>query len=258
VSEAGRLLRCRQLDVAVPGRSLVTALDLEARPGRFIAILGRNGAGKTLTLHTLAGLRPPDGGRVDLGARAIADWRAADRARRLGLLPQSVEDPFPSTVLETALIGRHPHIEFWRWEDADDVAVARAALAAVDLAGWESRAVDTLSGGERRRLAIATLLAQDPAVCLLDEPTNHLDPRHQFDVLALFRARTERGGTVLASLHDPTMAARYADDALLLHGDGRWDFGPCEEVLTPALLSALYDSPVHELAWQGRRIFIGG
>lgn len=252
------MLRGRQLDVAVPGRSLVRALDLEARPGRFIAILGRNGAGKTLTLHTLAGLRPPDAGCVELASRAMDEWRPAERARRLGLLPQSVEDPFPSTVLETALIGRHPHIEFWRWEDAGDVAAARAALAAVDLAGCESRAVDTLSGGERRRLAIATLLAQDPAVCLLDEPTNHLDPRHQFDVLALFRTRTEHGGTVIASLHDPTMAARYAHDALLLRGDGRWDFGPCAEVLTPALLSALYDSPVHELAWQGRRIFVSG
>ncbi len=252
------MLRCRQLDVAVPGRSLVRSLELEAPRGRFIAVLGRNGAGKTLTLHTLAGLRPPDHGHVELESRAVGEWRPGERARRLGLLPQSVEDPFPSTVLETALIGRHPHIEFWRWEDADDFATARSALMAVDLAGCESRAVDTLSGGERRRLAIATLLAQDPAVCLLDEPTNHLDPRHQFDVLALFRARTERGGTVIASLHDPTMAARYAHDALLLHGDGRWNFGPCSEVLTPALLSAIYDSPIHELTWQGRRIFIGG
>jgi len=252
------VLRCRQLDVAVPGRSLVRALELEVPRGRFIAVLGRNGAGKTLTLHTLAGLRSPDGGSIELESRPMDEWRPGERARRLGLLPQSVEDPFPSTVLETALIGRHPHIEFWRWEDAGDFATARAALAAVDLAGCESRAVDTLSGGERRRLAIATLLAQDPLVCLLDEPANHLDPRHQFDVLALFRARTERGGTVIASLHDPTMAARYAHDALLLHGDGRWDFGPCAEVLTPTLLSALYDSPVHEFAWQGRRIFIGG
>jgi len=252
------LLRCLEVDVSVPGRRLVAKLTLEARAGRFIAVLGRNGAGKTLTLHTLAGLRRPDSGRIELDGRFLDEWRPAARARRVGLLPQSIEDPFPATVLETALIGRHPHIELWRWEEAADVDVARAALAAVDLGGWEARQVDTLSGGERRRLAIATLLAQDPSVCLLDEPTNHLDLRHQLALLGLFRARTERGGTVVASLHDPTLAARFAHDALLLHGDGRWDFGPCGEVLTPARLTEVYDSPIHELAWEGRRIFIDG
>ena len=78
--------------------------------GRIAAVLGRNGVGKTLTLHTLAGIRPPSAGTVTLDGRELGAWPGRERARRLGLLPQLTEDPFPSTVFETALIGRHPHL----------------------------------------------------------------------------------------------------------------------------------------------------
>ncbi len=135
-------------------------------------------------------------------------------------------------------------------------ACARAALGAVGLEDVALRAVDSLSGGERRRLDVATLLAQDAAVCLLDEPTNHLDPRHRNEVLALFRARADAGGLVIAALHDPTLAARHADRALLLFGDGRWEFGEAATILSDTNLSALYEVPVGELAWRGQRVFV--
>ena len=249
-------LECRAVDVEVAGRCLVRGLDFTAEGGRFIAVLGRNGVGKSLTLHTLAGLRAPAAGSVRLDGRELSTWGGRERARRLALLPQLTEDPFPSTVLETALIGRHPHLAFWQWEEAADFASARAALAVVGLGALAERAVDSLSGGERRRLDIATLLAQDAAVCLLDEPTNHLDPRHRNDMLALFRSRADAGGLVIAALHDPTLAARAADLALLLFGDGRWRFGPAATILSDANLSELYEVPVGELAWRGQRVFV--
>lgn len=249
-------LVCRAVSVSVQGRSLVRALDFEARGGELIAILGRNGVGKTLTLHTLAGLRLPSTGVVELEGRDLDGWSGRERARRLALLPQVTEDPFPSTVFETALIGRHPHLPFWQWEDAADLGCARAALGAVGLEGLAERAVDSLSGGERRRLDVATLLAQDAPVCLLDEPTNHLDPRHRNEVLALFRGRADAGGLVIAALHDATLAARWADRVLLLYGDGRWQFGDAATILSDANLSALYEVPVGELAWRGQRVFV--
>ncbi len=250
------VLSCRGVDVEVAGRALVRALDFDARGGEFIAVLGRNGVGKTLTLHTLAAQRAPASGRVELDGRDLAAWGGRERAQRLALLPQLTEDPFPSTVFETALIGRHPHLPFWQWEDAADFACAHAALAAVGLDALAQRAVDSLSGGERRRLDIATLLAQDAPVCLLDEPTNHLDPRHLNDVLALFRARADAGSLVIAALHDATVAARAADKALLLFGDGRWRFGEAATILSDANLSELYEVPVGELSWRGQRVFV--
>jgi iron complex transport system ATP-binding protein len=244
------------VDVAVAGRTLVRGLELAAQGGEFIAVLGRNGVGKTLTLHTLAGLRAPAAGAVALDGRDLAAWPGRERAQRLGLLLQLTEDPFPSSVYETALIGRHPHLPFWQWEDASDLATARDALAAVGLAEFAGRAVESLSGGERRRLDIATLLAQDASVCLLDEPTNHLDPRHRNEVLALFRARADAGGLVIAALHDATLAARVADKALLLFGDGRWRYGEAATILSDVNLTELYDVPVGELAWRGQRVFV--
>jgi iron complex transport system ATP-binding protein len=253
---SGPALACCALTVTVPGRVLVAGLELGVECGRFVGVLGENGAGKTLTLHTLAGLRPPSGGRVRLFGGWLDQEPQRRRARRLGLLAQHDADPFPSTVLESALIGRHPHVDFWRWESAEDVCAARRALARVDLAGLEHRSVATLSGGERRRLALATVLAQDPDVYLLDEPLNHLDPHHQLDVLRLFKAETRAGKLVFASLHDVNLAAQFTDDVLLLFGDGEWLFGTAEAVLSQANLSRLYRMPVEQIEAGGRRIFL--
>ena len=253
---ADATLECRDVTVRVPGRQLVCGLHVAIRPGRMLVILGRNGAGKSSLLHVLAGLATPADGEVRLAARRLDEWPRRQLALELGLLMQASEDPFPGTALDTALVGRHPHIEFWQWESEADRAVARQCLAAMDLAGLETRDVGTLSGGERRRLAIATVLAQDPQAFLLDEPIQQLDPQHQLAVLHRFRALADAGRTVALSLHDPGLAARFADDVLLLFGDGRWQFGTAQELLHEPAISELYGIAVKELAWTGGRTFV--
>ena len=136
--------------------------------------------------------------------------------------------------METVLLGRHPHIPRWQWESARDLAIAAGALAAVGLGGYEDRDVSTLSGGERRRAALAAVLAQTPRIFLLDEPTNQLDPNHQLQALQLLRERADAGAAVIVTLHDPNLAERFADDALLIGGDGDWQWGPAADVLTAA------------------------
>lgn len=249
-------LACRDLTVAVPGRVLVRSLDAVLRPGHMIAVLGRNGAGKSSLLHVLAGLRPAAGGAVARMGRDLQQWPRRELARSVGFLAQTSEDPFPGTVLETALVGRHPHIGFWQWESESDRDLVRRCLAAVDLAGLEERDVETLSGGERRRLAIATVLAQQPRVYVLDEPVQQLDPLHQLEVLRMFRARADAGDCVVMSLHDPGIAAFYADESLLLYGDGRWQHGPTAEVLGEESIGSLYGVAVRELRWAGGRTFV--
>jgi len=224
--------------------------------GSLTCILGRNGTGKTLTLHTLAGLRESATGTIKLLDQELSAVARRERARQLGFVPQDTDDPFPSSVIETVMVGRHPHIGFWAWESETDFAIARAALASVGLSGWDERSVQTLSGGERRRLAIATLLAQDPQVFLLDEPTNHLDPHHQLDVMRLLQTKANNGRTVLMSLHDIGLAARFADYVLLLYGNGEWYFGEADSALTAQTISRLYDSPMRELKWDGGRTFV--
>lgn len=247
---------CRGLTVTVPGRTLVENLDMQVQRGEFLAVLGQNGAGKSLTLHTLAGLRPIDQGEVLLLGEAMASTRRQDVAKRLALLPQYTEDVFPATVFDTALIGRHPHIGRLQWESKEDRQIAEQALRQMDLGNMQDRDVATLSGGERRRLAIAQALTQTPEVYLLDEPTNHLDPQHQLDVLRVFRAQARAGAAIVASLHDVNLAARYADKCLLLFGDGSWKLGPTATVLCEERLSALYATPMEAVQWRDLRLFV--
>ncbi|MDE2049434.1 MAG: ABC transporter ATP-binding protein [Gammaproteobacteria bacterium] len=249
-------LATRDIEVAAGARRLVTGLSLQFRPGEFVAILGRNGSGKTLTLHTLAGLRRPQAGAVYLDGAAMESLSRRAVALRLGLLAQDVEESFVTTALEAVLVGRHPHLKLWQWETAEDELIARQALTAVDLEQFAERRTDTLSGGELRRVAVAALLVQEPAVFLLDEPSNHLDPAHLLGILGLFKELCAGGRTVIATLHDPTVAARFADRVVLLHGDGRWADGPACELLTAERLSELYLSPMLQLEKDGRRIFV--
>ncbi len=251
-----RRLECRNLTVSVPGRELVRNLTAEFRPGTVIAVLGRNGAGKSSLLHALAGLRPPAAGDARLHERPLAEWPRREFALHVGLLPQASEDPFPGTVLETVLVGRHPHIDFWQWEGDEDLAIARRGLEQMGLEGMEDRDIATLSGGERRRLAVAAVLAQEPQTYLLDEPVQQLDPQHELQVLRLFRTLADAGRTVVMSLHDAGVAARFADEALLLFGDGRWLHGTATETLNEETIASLYGIAVRELSWEGGRTFV--
>jgi len=245
------------LAVAVGGRTVVRDLDLQLAAGERLAILGRNGAGKTTLLHTLAGLRPPAAGSITLCGDPLTGLAPRRVAQLRGVLLQQQLDAFPASVLETALIGRHPWLDRWAWESSSDACVAHAALAAVGLDGFAGRDVHTLSGGERQRLAIATLLTQQPRLALLDEPLSHLDLNHQIAVLELLSRSVRDTGMALAMvMHDPGLAARYCERALLIHGDGRVETGAADDLLTAERLSALYQHPLRLVEADGQRCFL--
>lgn len=242
------LLSAQNLSVCIAATHTVcTSLSLEIRAGEHWVILGRNGAGKSTLLATLAGLREPNAGTLVLGGRSYRTVGPRVAARLRAFLPQHQNDPFPSTVLETALIGRHPHLEAWQWESEADIEIARLALKKFDLSAFETRDVQTLSGGERQRLAMATLWVQSAPLLLLDEPLTHLDLNHQIALLDTLRVHTQQGGAVVSVLHDPSLAWRYADRVLLLGNEGQADQGSREEMLTEAHLTALFGYPLQKL-----------
>lgn len=237
-------------------RTLVDALQLSLRRGELWAIVGPNGSGKTTLLHTLAGLRTPDAGALRLDGRPYAAWPPGEAACLRGLLPQAVTDSFATRVLDLVLIGRHPHLPRWAWEGEDDRQIARAALAAVDLAGFDGRDVLTLSGGERQRVAIAALLAQDPLALLMDEPMAHLDLRHQLLLLQhLHSLVVSQRRLVAMSVHDLNLAARFATHALVLGPQGH-QAGPVAEVMTAPVLSAAFGHAVQRVNLEGRWLFL--
>ena len=252
------ILSAHGLTLKVGERTLCEELTLELAPGQCWAILGGNGSGKTTLLHTLTGLLPPTEGEVSLNEGPINTLPRHTIAQQLGLLLQDSHDPFPSTVLETALTGRHPYLGRWQQESDEDLSLVRQALSRVDLAAMEGRMVQTLSGGERRRLAIATLLTQSPHLLLLDEPLNHLDLHHQQQLLKHLKQLSGEGKGVAMVLHDPNQALRYCDHILLLYGDGSWESGACEELLTSERLSRLYQHPMSLIQQGEEKLFIPG
>jgi len=241
-------LEAAQLGIRIGGVEVCSQLDLRINAGENWGILGRNGAGKTTLLHTLAGLRSPDRGSVILDGTTLQRLSRRSIARHIGVLLQDHQDAFPASVIETVLIGRHPYLGPLQWEGAADYAAATGALRAVELEGMETRSVSTLSGGERRRLGIATLLSQDPHIFLLDEPTNHMDLHHQILILDLLKQRTRtEAKSMLLVLHELNLALRYCDHFLLLYGAGETLQGTAEAVLTQTNLERLYGHSLQAL-----------
>ena len=250
------LLQAERLTVTRGERRLFHDLALHLEAGQCWGILGANGSGKTSLLHSLAGLNTADEGSVHLLGEPITALSRRRIAQHLGLLLQDSIDPFPSTVLDTALSGRHPHLHPWSLESPNDLALAREALKEVGLQDLEDRLTHTLSGGERRRLAIATLLTQAPDIFLLDEPTNHLDLNHQMQLLTHFRQCCQPSRGVIMVLHDINLAARFCDRLLYLYPDGHWESGESAVMLEEGRLQRLYGHPLLRLEGPTGDLFV--
>lgn len=239
--DQGLLLQTEALSVQIGEVRVVEGLNLILRRGEFWGLLGPNGVGKTTLLKTLAGVCPPEQGSLQLSGETLDQLTRRQIARRLGMLTQHTAYAFEASCLETALVGRHPHLKPWQRESAADRALASSALSELSLAELAERSCMNLSGGESRRLALASLLVQDPDLFLLDEPTNHLDPANQVTILDVIgrRVRQQQKGALIA-LHEVNLATCYCSHVLMLFGDGEWAAGPTDALLTADQLSRLY------------------
>ena len=202
-------------------------------------MIGPNGAGKSTLLRTTAGLLPHRG-EVTLDGQSLAAMNARERARAIGYLPQDHLVHWDVTARDLVALGRAPHRNPMAAESAADRTAVDDALVATDSTTFAERGVLTLSGGERARVLLARVLAGTPRWILADEPLASLDPAHQFAMLGLFRAQAVAGRGVAIVLHDLTLAARFADDAILIDRGGVVAAGPVAEVLTPDRIAAVF------------------
>ena len=245
-------LRTHDVRVAFSGTEVLRGVDLELRDGEWLGLIGPHGSGKSTYLRALLGLVPRTG-TVELG-----DGRRPGPTD-LSYMPQSPELPPGMTVVEYVLLGRTAHLGWLRSESAQDRQVATSVLRRLGLSSFADRQVLSLSGGEAQRVVVARALAQQAPVLLLDEPTSALDVGHQVEVLEMVdELRREDGLTVVAAMHDLSMAARYADRLLLLeHGVPR-ALGEPGAVLVPELLTQVYGHPVTVLELEGHLVVLPG
>lgn len=249
------LLSLKNLQFAYqPDFPVLRQVSFEATAGSITAVLGPNGAGKTTLLKLILGLLRPHSGEIILAGRNLRHYSRRELSRWIGLVPQRESVPFEYTVLEYVLLGRAPYLGPLDQPSADDIAVARQALARLEIEGLERRAIPELSGGELQLVMVARALAQQTRILLLDEPTSHLDLSNKFRVLDILRGLAKEGATILFTTHDPEAASLVADGLVLVAKGQVLAAGSVDETFTAEKLSATYGVEVEVLRVDGRKV----
>jgi len=236
------------VSVRLGGRRVVDGVSASVERGEWVALIGPNGAGKTTLLRAIARLVPYEGS-IELDGRPTGRLGRSELARLLAVVPQEPATPPWMTVGEYVLLGRTPHLGALAKESGRDRDAAARALDRLELLDLRERRLGTLSGGEKQRVVVARALAQEARIVLLDEPTASLDIGHQQQALELLDLlRAESGLTLVAAMHDLTLAAQYADRMLLLESGRIAADGPPGDVLTQDALALHYEAAVDVVA----------
>ena len=247
-------LNVRDVTFGYESRPVLEDVTLDVAAGEMLGLVGPNGSGKSTLLRCINRVLAPNTGTVFVDGTDLHDLSREEIARRVGYVPQEASDAFPSTVFDTVLMGRKPHIG-WQPTDEDLDLVAEI----VDLLGLEvyaMRAIDEISGGQRQKVLIGRALAQEAAVLVLDEPTSSLDLRHQLEVMELLTRRVrEEDVAAVVALHDLNLAARYCQKVVMLHDREVYAAGG-PEVLTPEHIRAVYDVEVRTYDDGDRRVIV--
>jgi iron complex transport system ATP-binding protein len=214
-------------------------VSLKVTPGHIFALVGPNGSGKSTMIKTIATILKARSGTITIDGSDIYRIDPIDLASRIGYVPQQYTYTLYSTVFETVLLGRRPHIKWTVSEE--ELSRVQLALEEVGMAESAGRFMDQLSGGERQKVFIARALAQDPALYLFDEPTSALDIRHQLGVMeTLKKITSEHEASVVIAVHDLNLAFRYADTVMILQNGAVAGMGKPTEVLDPDRIRDVY------------------
>jgi iron complex transport system ATP-binding protein len=250
-------LTAKDVTVRLGGKVIVERANLALRGGELTALVGPNGAGKTTLIRALAGLTPSDG-MIMLGGKPLVDMKPGERARAVSYLPQGHIFHWPMSVESIVMLGRAPHGDPFSSTSPDDRAAVARALATTETLVFAQRAVTTLSGGEKARVALARALATQAPVLLADEPTASLDPRHQLVVMELLRVAARNGNAILAIVHDLTLAARFADRVVVMDRGRIVAEGPPEDALSVERLAAVFGIDAAIVAIGDKHVPIAG
>lgn len=240
------MLEIRNLSAGYPGKEVLTGLNLSVPEGSLTVVAGPNGCGKSTALKAIMGILPSSG-IVSLQGEDVRKLSSGERARKVALLPQNRSVP-ELTVGKLVLHGRFPWLGYPRHYREEDRRIARASLERLGIGDLEGRELRELSGGERQKVYLAMLLAQQTPLILMDEPTASLDIANKLELMALARDLTRQGKTVLMVLHDLELAMRYGDYVAIME-DGRiCGSGTPEAVFHSGILEKVFRVRAEKLA----------
>ena len=219
-------------------------VNCQVAGSELVAVVGPNGSGKTTLVRALLGLLPLERGTARVDGRAVGSWSRASLARVVGVVGQQEEAVFRLTVAETVMLGRYARLGPLAAPGAADRAAVEASLRRCDIVELADRPVDSLSGGEWKRVRVARALAQEPRALVLDEPTASLDIRHEMELFELMRQLVDGGLAGLVITHHLNLAARFADRIVLLDRGVVVAEGAPAEVMNRETLSRVFEWPV--------------
>jgi iron complex transport system ATP-binding protein len=240
VNEAGLEVTVEGLGLTYGHRQVLAGVDLRIGPGERVCLVGPNGAGKSSLLRCVTGLVPPTSGSVTLGGMPLRAIERFALARIVSVVPSQIDLPFAMRVEEVVRLGRIPHEHAFGGASDDDRLAADAAIGRVGIDDLRGRDVRELSMGERQLVLLAMAVAQGGRLIVLDEPTVHLDLHHQVEVMSLLARLSADGLTVLAVLHDLSLANHFFPRLVLLDRGRLVADGTPREVLTPQRVRDVY------------------
>ncbi|MEK4008067.1 ABC transporter ATP-binding protein [Paenibacillus sp. FSL H3-0333] len=231
-------LNVERLSVSFGEAKIVQEVSLRVQNKQFVGLIGPNGCGKSTLLKSIYKVIKPRQGEVFLSELNVIKSSPKLVARKLGVVGQFNELSFDFTVREMVAMGRTPHKGMLETDSQQDADIVSAALRKVNLEGHIGRSYNSLSGGEKQRVILARVLAQQPEFMILDEPTNHLDIKYQLQILNIVR-KLDIG--ILAALHDLTLAAEYCDYLYVMKEGRVAASGIPEDILTKELIREVFD-----------------
>jgi iron complex transport system ATP-binding protein len=221
--------------------SIMPEFDASACPGELIAVIGRNGVGKSTLLRTLTGLQPALGGNIIISGKNISDYSKMELARKTGYISTEAVRVINMSVYDLVSLGRFPHTNWIGYLDRESRDAISLAILKSGLEGFEFRPVSELSDGERQRAMIARVLAQDAEIMIMDEPTAFLDIAGRYEIIKLAQELAKSGKTIIYSTHDLNPALTTADKIWLLLKD-RLIEGYPEELIRNGSINRLFES----------------
>lgn len=233
-------LKIQGLNFKYDSRVVLEDISLEVEEGKILTLVGPNGSGKTTLLRCIMRILDPEKGCILLDGEQISKIKRRELAKRIGYVPQSELNSFPTTVFDTVLIGRRPYLN-WN-PSANDLTIVSQVLYALGLKEFTLRDLNELSGGEQQKVLIARAIVQEPQIMLLDEPTSNLDLKYQLDVLEIVKNLVkEKAISVIMAMHDLNLACRYSDKLVMLKNGKIFSTGVPKQVITPDNIKSVYE-----------------
>lgn len=226
--------------VTIGNKAILRDVSLTVRPGEFIGIIGPNGAGKSTLLRGLRGLGPVTSGDVQVFGQPIRTMGDKQLAHLVAYMQQEVNVGFRFTALEVVLAGRYPYLKWWQNEQSEDYEIAKKYMAFTGVEALAEKSVQQVSGGERQRILLAKVLAQETPLIFLDEPTASLDLVYQEEIFRYCQIMCQEGKAVLIIAHDIKLAAKFCSRLILMANGSVIADGAPAEVITVENLEKAY------------------